>query len=722
MKLEAFARTLLFGTTLEEKLLGCQPEFEPSNAAPIEIPAFPGRPLRLSRPGKAGFPSIDRLQEPLVRGEVLHFFANHELLALELMALVLLRFPEAPAAFQKGLVRTIQEEQTHLGLYLGRMRDFGVEFGDLPVSDYFWNSLSHSRSPLEFVTQMSLTLEQANLDFAFSFQTAFARIGDLETSRILEQVLLDEIGHVRHGLTWFNRWRGTGAPESEWEAYQRLLPAPMTPRRAKGFEFREEPRRSAGLSEDYIRNLRLHTGSKGRPPVVFFYNPHCDAEIARGKSGHSPTRGALRLREDLETVPLFFASEQDLCLVTRAPDPDWLESIQAAGIPTPEFAALSAPIRAPKIGGLQPWGWSPETWETLRLLQSRLVAMAGGNAPWCSSVLEHPGFQETGIGPLFSKAWSVEFLRSWLVRQGEASGFHRELETVGTFHAEWTHAFRHTKDLLVSGQKVMIKAPYGTSGMQVRAVRSAQELEGASAAPLLGWMRNTFAQQGALIVEPWLDKVCDLSIQIEVGPERVRLLDTRRFLTGNHREYLGTYLGKKRPGFEPEVLRFFHGVQAEWQTLIRDLGHALRAAGYQGPAGIDALIWRDPEGALRLKPVIEVNPRWTMGRVALELEHHLAPATSAIWCFIRLRDLASRGFSSAGEFAERMLAQHPLTRVRSGAGQNITSGVVFTTDPRRAQEVLTVLATLPNAEIQSFLDDGSAKPLSGRIPPGTCDP
>ena len=61
-----------------------------------------GRPPALSLAGgrvRARFPGAGRLHHPRQRGEVLHFFANHELLALELMALVLLARRRVREAF-----------------------------------------------------------------------------------------------------------------------------------------------------------------------------------------------------------------------------------------------------------------------------------------------------------------------------------------------------------------------------------------------------------------------------------------------------------------------------------------------------------------------------------------------------------------------------------------------------------------------------------------------
>ena len=173
-----------------------------------------------------------RRAEPATRGRLLHFFANHELLATELMALVLLRFPDAPAAFRRGVLQTLRDEQEHTRLYLARMQACGIQFGELPVSGYFWRAVSGMTSPQDYVAGLSLTFEQANLDFARHFAQGFATVGDAETARLLDQIYRDEIGHVAYGLKWFRRWKQPG--QSDWEAFCAQLKFPLSPQRAKG--------------------------------------------------------------------------------------------------------------------------------------------------------------------------------------------------------------------------------------------------------------------------------------------------------------------------------------------------------------------------------------------------------------------------------------------------------------------------------------------------------
>ena len=93
MELREFAERVLYSESLEEKLLLNPREItDLSPDTGFSMPSGPGRPseLRISEKGvKADFPGLNRLDDDVERGKMLHFLANHELLATELMALVL---------------------------------------------------------------------------------------------------------------------------------------------------------------------------------------------------------------------------------------------------------------------------------------------------------------------------------------------------------------------------------------------------------------------------------------------------------------------------------------------------------------------------------------------------------------------------------------------------------------------------------------------------------
>ncbi len=110
MELREFAERVLFATTLEEKLLRPADITDERPGTALTTPSAPGRPaeLQFKVTGEArdSFPGTKNLEEESERGKLLHFFANHELLATELMALVLAEIsPKRPPHSAKAFIK-----------------------------------------------------------------------------------------------------------------------------------------------------------------------------------------------------------------------------------------------------------------------------------------------------------------------------------------------------------------------------------------------------------------------------------------------------------------------------------------------------------------------------------------------------------------------------------------------------------------------------------------
>lgn len=256
MELREWAIRILSADTLEEKL------FDPGTlsdheSGPELIWKEPTRPAgmefkRHSRQER--LPAFHTHNHPDNRAICLHRFAGHELLAVEIMAYALLRFVDAPKPFRRGLAHTLREEQGHVRLYRQRLKELGVNFGDLPLYRHFWAHTPNLTTPLKYVSLMSLTLEQANLDFAPLYGKSFARYGDALSAALMAQILSDEIHHVSFGWKWLCKWKKE--EETAWQAWAGSLPPLVTPKRARGFLLFEEPRQEAGLPPDWIENLK----------------------------------------------------------------------------------------------------------------------------------------------------------------------------------------------------------------------------------------------------------------------------------------------------------------------------------------------------------------------------------------------------------------------------------------------------------------------------------
>ncbi|MDA0765987.1 MAG: DUF455 family protein [Verrucomicrobia bacterium] len=634
---QEFAERVLLGTTLEEKLA-------PPSAGIVDgglvgrivLPEMPGRPegMELRRDGvRAEFPGTTGIEDDAHRGRLLHFFANHELLAVELMALVLLKFPEAPAEFRAGILKTLKEEQMHTKLYLRRMEECGVRFGDLPLNGFFWNAVAPMPTPVDYVTRLSLTFEQANLDYSRGYAGVFAAAGDGETAAVLERVYRDEIAHVHYGLKWFREWKEGGV--SDWEAYRSRLSLPLSAARAKGaFGFNEEGRREAGLDEEFIRELRVYAQSKGRTPNIHWFNPGAEESLV---AGWEETAAARQVGRDLALLPAFLARKEDVVVVPELPPTAHLERLLEAGIEVPECVAWgeAEKLRERKLGEVRPWARTPDAEEFAERVGLELVRTAAA---------------------LFSKAESAGLLRK-LVERSKCPLLCGE-EVVGREAGSMEAVEEVLRE--TGGGRVVIKAPFSTAGRDRLLRETTRPWSGKERA----WVERVLAGQGCVVVERWMDRILDFSIQYERKGEGllrrlgyVVLENTRQ---GQFRS--ARVPGRLTDGLPEDVRRaLFDGsprgghlaefLEGEFEP---EFAQWLGAQGYEGPVGVDAFFYREEDGTPRIKPVVEVNPRYTMGRLVLELARRNGEGTAT-----RLRIGKVSEGAEAGEV--------PLTPEREGA-------------------------------------------------------
>lgn len=706
MELSDFAERILFGRDLDEKLLSPETmtDFMPRSIP--HVPAYPHRPdaLRLQGDGprhKVPFPGLHQLESAKTRGHVLHFFANHELLALELMALMLLRFPEAPAAFRKGIYHTMVEEQGHLRMYKERMELAGVEFGEIPVNAFFWRVLKDMQSPLDFVTGMSMTFEQANLDYAGYYARAFRRIGDIETADVLDIVYEEEIGHVHHGVVWFDRWRPPDEPR--FRAFEVLLPEGLSPIRAKGHDFDIEARQKAGLDADFIHRLQLYRASKGRPPHVLWFNPSVEYESRFGAEGQLP-RVFERTTQDLELLMGQLAAEEDILLVEHAVSDETRAYLDRIGLPLPAIHrytssdAIEEVVDARHVGRLVPWGVSDRAHQRMKGLADRLTDQA------------RAAFEQWGKGiRIWSKA-ELHDVRVEGIQTVRAHSDPRVAERIAS-PDDMGHVLQDVAavEALLAQRDVsawIFKAPRGASGRAAIRVFTHSLSENQRR-----WLERVLRVDGAVVAEPWRTRVLDLSWQMDIGEDQTTHYGSQRFLTDARGQYLGAVLHRAIDGLSTDVVRWIHddGRNARWmrtthQRTADHVANYLHAQGYRGPVGLDAMVYRE-HGALYFQPVVEVNTRWTMGRVAFEIEKRISRRRSAAMLIVPI-DSIEQAHQSIARARAWATSNHPVVHVGSGAARTIDGGIVWLTDSARAvAHVPIVLVAESWKDLQQMASD-----------------
>lgn len=249
------ARQILEGQTLSDKLISLD-ELQFDDWSSYTLPEMPARMDRIAfTEERIKFPKPPRIFGNEGKAIALHSFANHELLAIEMMAGAILVYPhktEEEIRFKKGILKALEDEQKHFSLYVQRINELGYEFGDFPVNDFFWKQMPKMNSAESFAAVMSLTFEAANLDFAQYYRDLFKSDGDLATAEILNIVLEDEISHVAFGSHWMKRWRGN---KTLWDYYLSVLPHPLTPARGKGLFFDPAVHKRAMGDDEFVDQL-----------------------------------------------------------------------------------------------------------------------------------------------------------------------------------------------------------------------------------------------------------------------------------------------------------------------------------------------------------------------------------------------------------------------------------------------------------------------------------
>ncbi len=634
MNLTEFAEQVVFGSTLDEKLQSPGELNDDDRRGPkVDSLSTPVRPHQLQMhcaagekggpSGNAQPPSDDSLENERARGQLLHFLANHELLATELMALVLLKFPDAPAEFRRGVLATLREEQAHTKMYLHRMAECGVEFGTYPLSGQFWRVVEPMQSPLDFVARLSLTFEQANLDYSLHFAKVFRRIGDNKTAAVLQKIYEDEIGHVRHGLHWFRQWKNPDL--SDWEAYRQSLEFPMSPQRGRGprAAFNRPGRRQAGLSEEFIDAIEVFRQSRGRAPSVWWFDPAAETALA-GPLSVKDEYLLHQLAVDLERLMVAMAKQDDVVLVRRKPTQEFCRHLLDAGFDLPEFITFDerAKLAERKLHSFSPWAWTPDN---LRVADPLAGASHHAAPAWSERSSE-----------LFRKSWAVERLRDWL--SDESLDWFASVDCVGMVVHEFDEVGPALAEFRRRGyESALFKFDLAASGRGQRRLPCHESLSDADNA----WLRAVVAARNHCgeplgVIEPELARVLDVSCLWLMPPDATGptyLGWTRQVVTAGRR-YAGTRLGNALRDCEADVRRFLLAdrcarVRSLVDWLEPRLTQELKMRSFVGYFGVDALVCRNAAGELRIKPLVELNPRMTMGHVALNLGKQLAPGVDA---------------------------------------------------------------------------------------------
>lgn len=300
-----------------------------------------------------------------------------------------------------------------------------------------------------------------------------------------------------------------------------------------------------------------------------------------------------RLNAELATSWLAIADDGDFLWTPEPIDPKFFDEATTNGLPRvlPIASLQDVPAGVECI----PWGWTDDI---RKLCDSHGWirndppdhAVRAANSRRLSSELE----QEWRVGLPFS---------------GEATS----LDQIERYIA------LHDND-----SRWVIKAEFGMSGRE--RLLGTGVPQGADRS----WIEKRLQANGIVFFEPWVSKISEVGIQIDIPREGdPRLLEVVPMIADERGQYSGSHLPAVVKEQTHIVLR-----PSEWGLAI-DI--ALQAArriqdlGYFGPLGIDAMQFQDENGQRHVRPLQDINARYTMGRLSLGFRKLLNKYVAAEW-------------------------------------------------------------------------------------------
>ena len=100
-------------------------------------------------------------------------------------------------------------------------------------------------------------------------------------------------------------------------------------------------------------------------------------------------------------------------------------------------------------------------------------------------------------------------------------------------------------------------------------------------------------------------------------------------------------------------------------------------------------MYRDAAGAARLKPVVEINPRYTMGRVLVELMRQASQNSFGTFRLVNAAQLRAEGFEDFPGYANSLAEKFPL-RLAGEPVPRLRAGALCLNDPATAKVCLAV--------------------------------
>ena len=322
---------------------------------------------------------------------------------------------------------------------------------------------------------------------------------------------------------------------------------------------------------------------------LLVFNPEHDLALAANLSNFTAPHAGRQLRADLGFIPAIWAAANDFVLVENVEDAE-RRFLRLTRRPFGRFIAKELLCKL-QFSAVDVWGWD--------LAIRAYLLRWGVDAAVMPTVT-----QIDAIRQLSHRCYAMQLLE--------------RLQMPGTIGRSCeTDQMEMIADRLQSGEHLVVKAPWSSSGRGVRFMEGDMNIYDK------GWVRHVIEKQGSVMVEPYYNKVKDFGMEfVSDGKGLVSYVGLSLFQTSNG-AYTGNILASEDEK-EHMISRYISVdlLKAIRQKICTMMGLLLKGR-YAGAFGIDMMVVRRDDGdGFLLHPCVEINLRRTMGHVAISLTEH----------------------------------------------------------------------------------------------------
>lgn len=340
-------------------------------------------------------------------------------------------------------------------------------------------------------------------------------------------------------------------------------------------------------------------------PNIYVFNPTCEFAIANEKESWQPNLTLQKMESDLSVLPIYFANKGDIILVDKIPSPKFIEQLSALQIEIPDFV-LKTDIKKPEFisqqkNKLLPWGWSPPMHKYLAPLKP-FCSDEFKQSPVFNWLPEHRNFYSRKFALDILKQLTVEMHSEYFIPQ-------KCIPEICTTKSE-------IENVLQKWGKLMVKSPWSSSG------RGLQPITTTPVHPKV-WekLMAVINDQGFAVVEPLLNKTLDFAFEFKLEKGKVEFLGMSYFSTDKKGQYQGNYLNGLPDDIHREIKEFTSFCSGLiLNPLTKIIENSDLALFYEGILGVDTLIYLDENKQLKINPCLEINLRFNMGWLSIQLE------------------------------------------------------------------------------------------------------